>query len=653
MRSWRLMLFSNFSRSDPQARRASPPAIEIAAKGVPPPSPPTRTPPTEVGEASDVQVGAAPPSLSRVGVGRAISSMSNRPWARWVVLVVLGALALPLYQQITQAAGIFANQPGALFWPLLGVTMLSTAACWIVFASRPAGSRAERWLELGLLLALGLAARAVVFGAPPTLSHDSYRYVWDPHLLVHGLSPYTNTPFSPAVQPFEDKVIWPNLRFRNSPTIYPPGAELSFLLFYLIKPLSMGALKAGLEFCDGLVAVLTMLLLRRHKLDTRRMVLYWLSPIPVIEFAFNAHLDVEAIVWMLAVLLIAGLHWRGARLVSGVLLGMGTLTKFYPALFAVVMVRKRRDWVVIAGLVGTVLLGYAAFWRYHAQSGGFLSTYIQQSTFDRGVLLYFLNWAVTAAGGTEYLVIGLQLLALAALCLLVGWYCWRKGLRMEGGVLAINVVWILLSTHIFTWYIAVLLPLLALYLRLSPAPKVVVSRAGEDMREGAPPNESPRGGTVGAKRPIGHRAAPAGAEARAGERAIHIVEREGYRGDLSGRYATAALGIWFFTLVMPFSYVYFAPGAFHPAFFRYAFYLSIAIAALPLLTRGGRAALRDLLRFSATPPISGSEATAPALEEHSNAIDAVEPSAGQPTWQWWADEQRDRPAAARTLSGDD
>jgi hypothetical protein len=614
--------------------------------------------------------------------------MGNRPWARWVALVMLGALALPLYERITLAAGDFMQQPGVLFWPLLGVTTLSVAACWIVFASRPAGSRAERWLELGLLLALGLAARAVVIGAPPTLSHDSYRYVWDPHLLVNGLSPYTNTPFSPAVQPFEDKVIWPNLRFRNSPTIYPPGAELSFLLFYLIKPLSMGALKAGLEFCDGLVAVLTMLLLRRHKLDTRRMVLYWLSPIPVIEFAFSAHLDVEAIVWMLAALLVAGLRWKWSRLVSGVLLGMGTLTKFYPALFSVVMVRKRRDWVVLAGLVCTVLLGYAAFWKYHAQSGGFLSTYITQSTFDRGILLYFINAVVTVAGGNVYLVVAVQLLALAAVCLLVGWYCWRKGLRMEGGVLAINVVWILLSTHIFTWYIAVLLPLLALYLRLSPAPKVVVSRAGEDMREGAQavetapksasqnrrlprpsrrdasataPPASDKGSFVrhskGLRPPPlaagGRESPPSRAKTEAGERAIQIVAREAYRTDLSGRYATPALGIWFFTLAMPFSYVYFASGAFHPDFFRYAFYLSIAIAALPLLTRGGRVALRDLLRFSARSPISGPGLAAPALEEYSNAIDAVEPSAGQPTWQRWADEQRDRSAAARAVSGDD
>ena len=574
----------------------------------------------------------------------------NKPWVRWAALVVLGALALPLYGRIEQVAAIFPSQPGVLFWPLLGVTALSVAACWMVFASRPAGSQAGRWLELALLLALGLAARAVFFGAPPTLSHDSYRYVWDAHLLTHGLSPYTNTPFSPSVQPFQDKAIWPNLRFRNSPTIYPPGAELTFLLIYWIKPLSMGALKAGIEVCDGLVAVLTMLLLRRHKLDTRRVILYWWSPIPVLEFAFSAHLDVEAIVWTLAALLVAGLRWRGARLVSGVLLGMGTLTKFYPALFSLVMVRKRRDWVVVAGLVGTVLLGYAAFWKYQAQSGGFLSTYIGQSTFDRGLLLGYINTAVAAVGGTQNLVIALQLLALATLSLLVGWYCWRKDLRMEAGVLAINVVWILVATHIFTWYIAVLLPLLALYLRLWPAK--VQALAVEPPHSGGTTHA---GGTAAAARGSQWlpQSPPARAETEAGERAVRIVQAEAYPADLSGRFATPALGIWFFTLAMPFTYVYFSSGAFDPDLFKYSFYISFAIAALPLLTRRGRVALRALLRFSPKPAISGRAFAAPVLEEYSHAIDSVEPSAGQPAWRRWSGEQRDRSAATGALSGDD
>ncbi len=554
---------------------------------------------------TDARRDVMPEVVAGSGNQRFFVALLDRPVLRWGLLVLLGVLALPLYQRILEVAGSFDTQPGMLFWPLLGVTVIGIVACWLVFSSRPAGSRVGRWLELGLILALGLAARALFFGAPPTISHDAYRYVWDAHLLTHGVSPYLHSPFDPFVKPFQDKNIWPNLRFRNSPTIYPPGAEAMFLLIYWLKPLSMGALKAGIEVCDGLVAVLTILLLRRHKLDARRVLLYWWSPIPVLEFAFSAHLDAEVIVWTLAALLVAGMRWRGSRLVSGVLVGMGTLTKFYPALFALVMVRKRRDWTMALELVGTVLVGYLAFWKFQAQSGGFLSTYVNQSTFDRGALLGVINFLVTTLGGTEFWVIALQLLALAVLSLLVGWFWWRNGLRMESGVLAINVVWILLSTHLFTWYVAVLLPLLALYLRL----------------------------------PLAVQTTPKG-------------QRKQRQADLSGRYATPALGIWFFVLAMPFTYVYFSSGAFYPTLFQISFLGAFALAALPLLTRKGRVALRVFLRRSFAPVISGA-ALAALLEESSHAIDATQPSAGQSAWQRRPGEQRGRSAAPRTVSGDD
>jgi hypothetical protein len=482
------------------------------------------------------------------------------------VLLVLGVLALPCYRSIL-AVDERATQPLLLLWPECAVTVFYFAACWLVLRSRPAGTRWLRWTELTLILTLGLAARSIFFAAPPTLSHDAYRYVWDAHLLTHGLSPYTHTPFDQSVQFLHDQAIWPNLRFRRSPTIYPPGAQLLFLLIYLIKPLSIGTLKAGIEICDVLVALLTLLLLRRHGLDPRRVIIYWWSPIPIIEFAYSAHVDAAAIVWMLASLLVLGGGLRGAKVVAGTLLGLGALTKFYPALFALVLVRQRRDWPFTLGLVGTILLTYLAFLPFDAQSGGYLADYVGQTTFDRGIVLRWMSDLILLLGGTQLVALLAQGLALACLSGWVGWLAWRKGLRPEAGILALSVVWILLATHLFPWYVAVLLPLLALYLRLPVRPS--------------------------------------------GEKPAHAA-------DLSGRFATPALGIWFFTLAMPFTYVFFNPGAFYPEIFQLVFVTAFALAALPLLTRPGRAALRALLAFS--PPAIGEPITCTYLEEYPHDI---------------------------------
>jgi hypothetical protein len=139
-------------------------------------------------------------------------------------------------------------------------------------------------------------------------------------------------------------------------------------------------------------------------------------------------------------------------------------------------------------------------------------------------------------------------------------------------------LWIVLATHLFTWYIAVLLPLLALYLR------VPVLR----------PHEA-------AARPA----------------------------DLSGRFATPALGTWLFALLMPFTYVIFAEGYLHAQLFLGFFYAAFAVAALPLLTRQGREALRGFLRFPAQPAMTRLALTAPR-EEYPYAIDQAQPTSGQP-----------------------
>src|SRR6185437_15382778 len=84
--------------------------------------------------------------------------LERRPVLRWAALLALGLLTLPCYLALLQVAGTFLAQPGTFFWPLLAATALYAVACWLVLRSFPASSPVRRWLELGLILALGLAA---------------------------------------------------------------------------------------------------------------------------------------------------------------------------------------------------------------------------------------------------------------------------------------------------------------------------------------------------------------------------------------------------------------------------------------------------------------------------------------------------------------
>ncbi|MGH2503087.1 MAG: hypothetical protein ACRDID_11285, partial [Ktedonobacterales bacterium] len=209
------------------------------------------------------------------------------------------------------------------------------------------------------------------------------------------------------------------------------------------------------------VCLLTLVILLQRRIDLRRVILYWWAPIPVLEFALNAHVDAEAILWTLAALAVSAAQWRGARVATGALLGLATLTKLYPLLFVIALIR-RRDYGLLAGLLGVIILGYALFVGLGLGSGGFLGDYLSQRYVDQGLLLSWLDTGITPFTRAAPALVAADLLALALACALIALYRWRVGLDAVAGLLALSIAWILLSPHIFPWYIGALLPLIAL-----------------------------------------------------------------------------------------------------------------------------------------------------------------------------------------------
>ena len=445
-------------------------------------------------------------------------------WSRVALLVASGIVAFFGYRAVASHAASFAIDVQVTLLPLLVVTIPYILACWYVWRTAPLVRERDRWIELAVILGIGVVLRMIFWPLPPTISQDAYRYVWDAHQVAHGVSPYAHTPIDPAVAWLRDRAIWPNLNWRDSPTIYPPGAQMFYLLIYKFAPLNIWAMKAGIALCDGGVAVLTIILLRRAGLDARRVLLYWWSPITIIEFAFSAHIDALAVLLTLAALLVNMRSDPRARWAVGILLGLATLTKLYPLLFAVVLVR-RRDWRSVLALSLTLVLGYLPFIRLGLGGGGFLSTYFHQRFVDQGFLLKELTLiSINLLGGSGNLLIVLELCSLGACAVTVLWWRWRFGLTPAAGILALSAAWILFSPHLFPWYIGALLPFLALVGRL-PAAGVV-----------------PRRGVAG------------------------------------GSAAAPAVALWLFAVLMPFTYVIFAPGL-NPDLFQLFFIVPFVFVA--------------------------------------------------------------------------
>ncbi|MGZ3678261.1 MAG: glycosyltransferase 87 family protein [Ktedonobacterales bacterium] len=382
---------------------------------------------------------------------------SKIPLLRVGALLGLGIAALPLYWLVLRRAPTISAMPFGYFWPELGLTVIAVLAAWLVLTTTSASTRRARALELAVILALGGTFRLLAFPSLPTLSHDAYRYVWDAHLVAHGVSPYVHPVNDPSIASLRDTAIWPRVNWRDAVTIYPPGAQLLFLAVHAVAPLNIWAMKAAIELCDVLAGVVTLLLLRQRSMDLRRVILYWWSPIPVVEFAANAHIDAAAVLWVLLALLLVGSASRPARLGAGLFLGLAALTKLYPLIFALALVR-RRDWSFVLGLAATCTLAYLPFVRLGLGGGGFLGTYLSQRFVDQGLLFRVLGNAIP--GSTELAAfIGL---AAVLLCGIIARLRWQGILSVEASLLALTAVWIVLSPHLFPWYVAGVLPILAL-----------------------------------------------------------------------------------------------------------------------------------------------------------------------------------------------
>ncbi len=155
----------------------------------------------------------------------------------------------------------------------------------VAVADALAPARAER---LALILAAG--AGTVLAVAPPALSDDLYRYLWDGRVLSHGLDPYARAPSDPSLASLRDE-LWAHINHRELRTLYPPVAQL---LFAICDTLAHAPTTFKLGMLGGHLLAIRAVALLAPKHTSRAIVAYALNPLALSESALNGHVDVLA-----------------------------------------------------------------------------------------------------------------------------------------------------------------------------------------------------------------------------------------------------------------------------------------------------------------------------------------------------------------------
>ena len=340
----------------------------------------------------------------------------------------------------------------------------------VLLATRLAVDCRERQ-GLAVVLGIALALRSALLFAPPHLSTDIYRYVWDGRVQGAGINPYRYVPEAPALEALRDEAVFPHINRRDyAVTIYPPAAQM---LFALVNRVSDGllAMKLALVACEAVTVALLVDLLLRLRQPATRVVAYAWHPLAVWEIAGNGHIDGAMVAAAMLGLWIALVPGR-RLLAAGVLAAAALLKPFAVlALSAAWQPRRRRgDWQAPAVALAVAVLLYLPYLSVGAGVVGFLPAYLGEEHIDTGGGF----WLVAALQHAVGPVAWAQPLYLAAGAALLGGLALSVPFGRDQGLEARlrRLFWLffaftmLLSPNL-PWYYLALLPFVAL---LGPAP---------------------------------------------------------------------------------------------------------------------------------------------------------------------------------------
>ena len=325
---------------------------------------------------------------------------------------------------------------------------------------------------LWVIFGIGIALRGYVLLFDPLLSSDIFRYVWDGRVQGAGINPYSYFPAHDAVAHLRDATIFPRInRAEYAVTIYPPVAEFFFLVVTRIGE-SANTMRLALLGCEAVSVTMVMLLLRRMKRPTTRVVAYFWHPLPIWEIANSGHVDALAVALMLVGLWVA---LTGRTKLGAVSIALGTLVKPYVAP-ALASVWRPWDWRTPLVVIVVITLCYLPYLSIGWGVFGFLTQgYLAEEGIISGNDLWLLSLWRLVFGAHRGDVAVYAAVAASILVFMALWAARRPDRTIATSLTDTNMllllVLLLLSPN-YPWYFLAIVPFVAL---CGNAPTWVVS----------------------------------------------------------------------------------------------------------------------------------------------------------------------------------
>ncbi len=325
-----------------------------------------------------------------------------------------------------------------------------------------------------IVLVLAAAMRVLPLAAPPFLSSDLFRYVWDGRVQANGINPYLYLPAAPELEFLRDDEIYTSTnRSEEAPTIYPPVAQIIFAAIGQVWS-SLAMVKITMAAFEALAIGCVAWLLRRAGQPAAMVLVYAWNPLPIWEYSGNGHIDAASLGFMALAMVVFASSRRG---LAGAVLALAILCKLLPA--AVFPAFWRRwDWWMVAGSALTIV---ALYGFYAAGAGwhvlGYLPGYAKEEGLETGQGFFVLRALAMLVTVPPWATNVYLVLSAALLLGLAAWYMLSK-LPADPGVRTLAVgraaavlataTTIAISPH-YPWYLG----WLALFACFAPYRSVV------------------------------------------------------------------------------------------------------------------------------------------------------------------------------------
>ena len=297
-----------------------------------------------------------------------------------IALLALTAAALVYLLPWDKAEGLESLRTGmtTIVAASVGVYFL---AVWLVL--RQPQPRHAIWV----VLIVAAAMRLPMLFAPPILSSDIYRYIWDGRVQAAWINPYLYVPVDPALAPLRDAAIYPRINRRDyAHTIYPPAAQAVFAAMGRISQ-TVFAEKLAMVAFEGLAIFCAIKLLALMRLPTERVLIYAWNPLAVWSFAMDGHVDAIGIGLLAAALLLLARNRDG---LAGLLFGAAALVKFLPLAVGPALWRRGGRWRFAGGTAVAIAALYACYANAGWHVLGFLSGYGAEEGLETGNGIWLL-----------------------------------------------------------------------------------------------------------------------------------------------------------------------------------------------------------------------------------------------------------------------